>query len=60
MQLYIDSRNASYKDKALDEIKEIESLVKKAFARLPGADEKSKLRDYEIKASELRNQAESL
>lgn len=44
----------------MDEIKEIESLVKKAFARLPGADEKSKLRDYEIKASELRAQAESL
>lgn len=53
LQKFMDSNDIAYKEMAKDELKHAETLIKKANAKLPGGEEKAKLKEYEVKLKEL-------
>lgn len=55
-QKSIDTGDSDYKDMALKELDMAETLVKKAMARLPSGEERSKLKGYEASIAEIRGQ----
>ena len=60
LQKYIDGENAGYKSMALNELNQVEVMLKKEYAKLPNADEKAKLKNYEYEHSEILKQINSL
>ena len=53
-QKYIDLNDPAYKEMAKEELKHAEILIKKANAKLPSGEEKSKLKEYENELNSLR------
>lgn len=60
LQKYIDTSDSSFKDMAGDMVRHATILVKKANARLPSAEEKKKLRNYEAEINEVMAQIEKM
>lgn len=60
LQKYIDANDELYKTMALDELNHAEVLLKKAYSKLPNAEEKAKLKKYEYEHSEISKQINSL
>ena len=52
-QKYMDSGDLAYKEMAKDELKHAEILIKKANAKLPTGEEKTKLKEYELELKEI-------
>ena len=57
LQKSIDTGDGDYKEMALKELDMAEMLIKKAMARLPSGEERSKLKSYEATIAEVREQA---
>lgn len=57
-QKYMDSGDENYKEMSKDELKHAGILIKKAYAKLPGSEEKNKLKDYEAEITTITKQIE--
>lgn len=57
LQKSIDTGDSDYKEMALKELDMAETLIKKAMARLPSGEGRSKLKGYEATIAEIRGQA---
>ena len=55
LQKYIDSNDSIFQQMANDELKHAEILIKKAYSKLPNAEEKTKLKSYEDEISQIRS-----
>ena len=53
LQKYIDTRDASYKDMASDELKHAGILLRKAYNRTIGNEERSRLKKYETEINQV-------
>ena len=53
LQKYIDTGDESFRGVASDELRHAGMLVRKAGARLPGAEEKKRLKEYETEIQEV-------
>lgn len=58
LQKFIDTEDISFKEISEDELRHAEILVKKAYSKLPSGEEKSKLKEYEMKIKEVFAQVE--
>ncbi len=56
LQKYLETKDMTYRDMTLDEMKHANFLIKKSYAKLPSADEKEKLKDYERQYKEIAEQ----
>ena len=56
LQKYIETKDPSYRDMTLDELKHGNFLIKKAYAKLPSNEEKEKLKGYEQEYREILEQ----
>ena len=56
LQKYIDSGDSTFREMASDELRHASILIKKANAKLPGADEKKRLKEYESEIGEIQKQ----
>ena len=55
LQKYIDSNDSIFQQMANDELKHAEILIKKAYSKLPNAEEKTKLKSYEDKINQIKS-----
>ena len=55
LQKYIDSNDSIFQQMANDELKHAEILIKKAYSKLPNAEEKTKLKSYEYEISRIKS-----
>ena len=55
LQKYIDSNDSIFQQMANDELKHAEILIKKAYSKLPNAEEKTKLKYYEDEISQIKS-----
>ena len=55
LQKYIDSNDSIFQQMANDELKHAEILIKKAYSKLPNAEEKTKLKSYEYEISQIKS-----
>ena len=55
LQKYIDSNDSIFQQMANDELKHAEILIKKAYSKLPNAEEKTKLKSYEDEISQIKS-----
>ncbi len=53
LQKYLDTRDASYKDMASDELKHAGILLRKAYNRTIGNEERSRLKKYETEINQV-------
>lgn len=60
LQKYLDSNDALFQQMASDELKHAGILIKKAYSKLPNAEEKSKLKSYEDELNSISKQLESI
>ena len=56
LQKYLETKDMTYRDMALDEMKHANFLIKKSYAKLPSVEEKEKLKDYERQYKEIAEQ----
>lgn len=55
LQKYLDSNDSIFQQMANDELKHAEILIKKAYSKLPNAEEKTKLKSYEDEISQIKS-----
>lgn len=55
LQKYIDSNDSIFQQMTNDELKHAEILIKKAYSKLPNAEEKTKLKSYEDEISQIKS-----
>ena len=55
LQKYIHSNDIVFQQMANDELKHAEILIKKAYSKLPNAEEKTKLKYYEDEISQIKS-----
>ena len=55
LQKYIDSNDIVFQQMANDELKHAEILIKKAYSKLPNAEEKTKLKSYEDEINQIKS-----
>ena len=55
LQKYIDSNDSIFQQMANDELKHAEILIKKAYSKLPKAEEKTKLKSYEDEINQIKS-----
>lgn len=60
LQKYLDSNDELFQQMASDELKHAGILIKKAYSKLPNAEEKSKLKSYENELNSISKQLESI
>lgn len=60
LQKFLDSSDLVYKEMASDELKHAGILIKKAYSKLPNAEEKAKLKSYEDELNSISKQLESM
>ena len=58
LQRYIDTNDAAWKSMASDKLRHAGMLIKKAQARLPGGEEKARLRSHEAEMQEIAAQVD--
>lgn len=56
LQRFIETSDTAFRDMASDELRHAEILLKKANARLPGGEEKQRLKEYESEIREVYGQ----
>lgn len=54
LQKYLDSNDSIFQQMANDELKHAEILIKKAYSKLPNAEEKTKLKSYEDEINQIK------
>ena len=55
LQKYLDSNDIVFQQMANDELKHAEILIKKAYSKLPNAEEKTKLKYYEDEVNQIKS-----
>ena len=55
LQKYLDSNDIVFQQMANDELKHAEILIKKAYSKLPNAEEKTKLKYYEDEITQIKS-----
>lgn len=55
LQKYIDSNDSIFQQMTNDELKHAKILIKKAYSKLPNAEEKTKLKSYEDEISQIKS-----
>lgn len=55
LQKYLDSNDIVFQQMANDELKHAEILIKKAYSKLPNAEEKTKLKYYEDEINQIKS-----
>lgn len=60
LQRFLDSGDLNYKEMSSDELKHAGILIKKAYSKLPNAEEKAKLKSYEDELNSISKQLESM
>lgn len=60
LQKYLDNQDSFFKGMAEDELKHAGVLIKKAYSKLPNAEEKTKLKFYEDELNAISKQLESM
>ena len=55
LQKYIDSNDSIFQQMVNDELKHAEILIKKAYSKLPNAEEKIKLKSYEDEINQIKS-----
>lgn len=55
LQKYIDSNDSIFQQMTNDELKHAEILIKKAYSKLPNAEEKTKLKSYEDEINQIKS-----
>ena len=55
LQKYLDSNDSIFQQMTNDELKHAEILIKKAYSKLPNAEEKTKLKYYEDEISQIKS-----
>ena len=55
LQKYLDSNDIIFQQMANDELKHAEILIKKAYSKLPNAEEKTKLKSYEDEINQIKS-----
>ena len=60
LQRFMDSGDMAYKEMSSDELKHAGILIKKAYSKLPNAEEKAKLKSYEDELNSISKQLESM
>ena len=55
LQKYLDSNDIVFQQMANDELKHAEILIKKAYSKLPNAEEKTKLKFYEDEINQIKS-----
>ena len=55
LQKYLDSNDSIFQQMANDELKHAEILIKKAYSKLPNAEDKTKLKSYEDEISQIKS-----
>ena len=55
LQKYLDSNDIVFQQMANDELKHAEILIKKAYSKLPNAEEKTKLKSYEDEINQIKS-----
>ena len=55
LQKYLDSNDSIFQQMSNDELKHAEILIKKAYSKLPNAEEKTKLKSYEDEISQIKS-----
>lgn len=60
LQRFMDSGDMNYKEMSSDELKHAGILIKKAYSKLPNAEEKAKLKSYEDELNSISKQLESM
>ena len=55
LQKYIDSNDSIFQQMVNDELKHAEILIKKAYSKLPNAEEKTKLKSYEDEITQIKS-----
>ena len=55
LQKYLDSNDSIFQQMVNDELKHAEILIKKAYSKLPNAEEKTKLKSYEDEISQIKS-----
>lgn len=56
LQKYLETKDITYRDMTLDEMKHANFLIKKSYAKLPSVEEKERLKDYERQYKEIAEQ----
>jgi len=56
LQKYLETKDITYRDMTLDEMKHANFLIKKSYAKLPSVEEKERLKDYEKQYKEIAEQ----
>ena len=54
LQKYLETGDMSFKQSSDEELSRAETLIKKAYARLPSGDEKTRLKAFESEIEEIR------
>ena len=60
LQKFLDSGDMNYREMSSDELKHAGILIKKAYSKLPNAEEKAKLKSYEDELNSILKQLESM
>ena len=60
LQKYLDSNDLIFQQMASDELRHAGMLIKKAYSKLPNAEEKQKLKSYEDELNSISKQLESM
>lgn len=60
LQKFLDSGDMNYREMSNDELKHAGILIKKAYSKLPNAEEKAKLKSYEDELNSISKQLESM
>ena len=55
LQKHLDSNDIVFQQMANDELKHAEILIKKAYSKLPNAEEKTKLKSYEDEINQIKS-----
>ena len=55
LQKYYETSDSIFKEMSNDELKHAEILIKKAYSKLPNAEEKTKLKSYEDEINQIKS-----
>jgi hypothetical protein len=55
LQRYYDTKDETFREMAKDELRHAGIMLKKAWNKIPSAEEKPKLKDYESRINELKD-----
>ena len=56
LQKYLETKDITYRDMTLNEMKHANFLIKKSYTKLPSVEEKERLKDYERQYKEIAEQ----